>query len=313
MKALFLVLGFGIAQAQQADIGGVISKLQQTSAVAVTDFRGSGGAEGFMSTFNATLHEQLEDAGVFKLIDKSVYPLNVPQTPQDFRKPTPWLTEWSGPPVSATHLVFGYAGVQSDRLALFGWLFNLSQPDPVTAKVLGKVYFGTLDKDGAKKVAHEFAADILQYFGVKTLVGSKIYFVSDRSGAKEIWSMDYDGANQTQLTNFGTITQLPAISADAKWIAYSTLLKKSPPSYEIMLQSTETKLKAPFANPAAPTNGWPDFTPDGQRLLFASSESGYTQIYSANLKGGDRRQITHSRAIDFSPRVNPKNGTEVLF
>ena len=59
-------------------------------------------------------------------------------------------------------------------------------------------------------MAREFAADILAQFGGKSLAGTKIYFVSDRSGprimgdgtrwAKEIWSMDYDGSNQRQLT-----------------------------------------------------------------------------------------------------------------
>jgi TolB protein len=313
MKLLLLVTSLGILQAQPADIRGDISKLQQKWMLAVPDFRGSGGSESVMSTFNAALHAQLADAGVFTLVEKSMYPLNVPQTPQDFKRPTPWLTEWSGPPVNATHLVFGYAGVQGDRLALFGWLYNVNQPDPVSAKVLGKVYFGSLDKDGAKKVAQEFAADILQYFGVKTLIGSKIYFVSDRSGAKEIWSMDYDGSNQQQLTKFGTITQFPAVSQDGKWLAYSTLVKKASPSYEIMLQSTETRIKVPFANPAAPTTGWPEFTPDSQRLLFASSATGNTQIYSANLKGGERRQVTFTKSIDFSPKVNPKTGADVLF
>ena len=33
---------------------------------------------------------------------------------------------------------------------------------------------------------------------------SQIYFVSDRSGHKEIWTMDYDGANQQQLTHLGS-------------------------------------------------------------------------------------------------------------
>ncbi len=312
MRVILLAASLGILQAQTPDIGGVISKFQQKWAVAIPEFHGSGGAEGFMGTFNSTLRQQIEDSGVLSVVASSLYPQRVPQTPQDFRKPSPWLTEWSGPPVSATHLVFGYTGVQNDRLALFGWLLNLSQPDPVSAKVLGKVYFGSLDKEGARKVAEEFAADILQSFGVKSLIGTKIYFVSDRTGSKEIWSMDYDGSNQVQLTNFGTITQAPAVSADAKWLAYSTLVKKIP-AHQIVLQSTETKLRAPFDNPAAPTTSWPEFMPDGQRLLFASSATGYTQIYEANLKGGDRRQITNSKAIDFSPRVNPKTSAQVLF
>jgi TolB protein len=312
MKGIFLTLSLGIALAQRPDIQGDVFNFAQKPGLAVADFRGSGGAEAVVAAFNTTIRADLTDSGVLSVINKFLYPLNVPQTPNDFKRPSPWLTEWSGPPVNATHLVFGYAGVQDGRLALFGWLFNLGQPDPVTAKVLGKVYFGSLDQDGAKKVAHDFAADILQFFGVKSLIGTKIYFVSDRTGAKEIWSMDSDGSNQKQLTNFGTITQSPAVSPDAKWLAYTTLVKAIP-GHRVMLQSTETKIKAPFANPEAPTNGWPEFTPDGQRMLFASSATGYTQIYSANLKGGDRRQITDSKAIDFSPKVNPKAGTDVLF
>jgi TolB protein len=306
-----LIVSTGLMQAQ-VDIAGYIPKFQQKWAVGLPDFRGSGGAEAVVGTFNAAIRAELEDSGVLTVVDRSLYPLNVPQTLQDFKRPSPWLTEWSNPPASATHLVFGYAGVQDGRLALFGWLLNLSRPDPATANVFGKVYFGDLDKEGAKKVAHEFAADILQSFGVRSLNGTKIYFVSDRSGKKEIWSMDYDGSNQRQLTAFGTITQSPAVSQDGKWLAYSTLEEK-PLHHRIMLQSTETGIKTPFAGPEASITGWPEFTPDGQRLLFASSITGNTQIYSANLKGGDRRQITNSKAIDFSPKVNPKTGVEVLF
>ena len=175
MRVILAVLGLGLslgnARAQRADINAVVEKFQQKWIVALPDFRGSGGSEGFMSTFNATLREQLQDSGVLTVAEKSFYPLNIPQTPQDFKRPSPWLTEWSNPPVSATHLVFGYAGVQTDRLAVFGWLYNLAQPDPASAKVIGKVYFGALDKEGAKKIAHEFAADILQFFGVKTPLG----------------------------------------------------------------------------------------------------------------------------------------------
>jgi TolB protein len=137
--------------------------------------------------------------------------------------------------------------------------------------------------------------------------------VSDRSGHKEIWSMDYDGSNQKQLTKFGTMTQMPAVSQDGRWLACTTLEEKPSPYHRIELLSTETRIAAPFRGPQASITGWPGFTPDGQRLLFASSATGDTQIYSANLKGGDRKQLTNSKKTDFSPKVNPKTGTEVLF
>jgi len=81
--------------------------------------------------------------------------------------------------------------------------------------------FGTLDADGAKKVARDFAADILQQFGAKSLAGTKIYFVSDRSGTKEIWSMDYDGSHQQRLTQYKSTSSMPAVSPDGKMFAFT--------------------------------------------------------------------------------------------
>src|SRR6266571_3823502 len=168
-----------------SDISGVI-RTQERPAIAVTDMRGTGDAQRFMDGFNATLWDELANAGILKMVAKTVYPLDVPQRPQDFKPPTapaparrgqppqpvrngPWLTDWSGPPVSANYLAFGYTAVQDGRLVLYGWLFNTGQPDVTSAQVIGKLYFGPLDADGAKKVARDFAADILQQFGAKSL------------------------------------------------------------------------------------------------------------------------------------------------
>ena len=71
-------------------------------------------------------------------------------------------------------------------------------------------------------MAQEFAADILKQFGATSLFGTKIYFVSDRTGHKEIWSMDYDGSDQKQFTYYDSITTFPAVSADGTKIAFTT-------------------------------------------------------------------------------------------
>ena len=161
--------------------------------IGVPDFRGSGDAQRFMDGFNQTLWNELSGSGALTMVAKSVYPLNIPQQPKDFRPPSgsvsngPWLTDWSNPPVRANYLAFGYTGVQEARIVLSGYLYNVGQPDPSSAQVIGKLYYGSLDAEGAKKVAREFAADILQQFGAQSLDGSKIYFVSDRTGNKEIW------------------------------------------------------------------------------------------------------------------------------
>ena len=99
---------------QVKDIVGTISSAERP-AIAVADMRGTGDAQRNMDTFNSTLWDELSNAGVLKMVAKSVYPLEVPQRPQDFKPPTvpanarrgtppvrngPWITDWSGPPVN---------------------------------------------------------------------------------------------------------------------------------------------------------------------------------------------------------------------
>ena len=40
-----------------------------------------------MNAFNETVWNDLADAGVIDLVPKSIYPLDVPQQPSDFRPP----------------------------------------------------------------------------------------------------------------------------------------------------------------------------------------------------------------------------------
>jgi TolB protein len=320
-----------LAAAQQSD---VLIKITQGErvAIAVPDFRASGGAQKFMDAFNQTLFGDLDSSALFRMVPKSMYPLETPQRPQDFRPPVipamqprrgapppepvrmgPWLTDWSQPPVSATYLAFGYAGEQDGRLVIFGWLYNVTQNDLAGAQVLGKMYFGSLDEEGARKTAHDFASDILGLFGYKSLVGTKIYFESNRSGAREIWSMDPDGSNQKQLSFYKSLSSRPAVSPDGTMLAYTTDVKGG---WTIRIQSLLTGGWLPFYNPAASLNAYPDFTPDGKRIVFSSNlnaKGGGGQLYIANVNGSDLQRLTFSGAIDTEPRVNPKTGAEIVF
>jgi len=325
MKRKTTWLGIGLAVlvaavvAQQPDAIIKITKGEQ-AVIAVPDFRGAGQSQQFMDTFNRTLFSELQDSGVFKMAPKSLYPLEVPQRPEDFKPPLttagrttrqgPWLTDWSGPPVNANFLAFGYAAVRDDRLVLFGWLYNVTQNDTANAHVLGKLYFGTIDEEGARKVAREFAADILGQMGVTSLMGSRIYFVSNRTGTKEIWSMSYDGSDQKQITAYKSISINPAVSPDGMRVAFTTFARGTP---QVYVHSLETGRRVPFYNQVASMNATPEFTPDGKSILFSSTADGFAQIYTANLDGSGLRRISTSRAIEVEPKVNLRTGNEIVF
>lgn len=311
--------------AQQPDIrekitGGTFTK------IAVPDLRGSGAAQQFMNAFNETLYNDLDASGLLKMVPKTMYPLQAPQQPTDFREPPAaqatrsgqqpanggglWLSDWSSPPVSANYLAFGYTAVQNNVLVLYGWLFNAGQPSVTQAQVLGKRYFGSPDEAGAKKTAHEFAADIIAQLGGTSLLGTKIYFVSNRTGHKEIWVMDPDGSNQRQISHFNSLSIEPAVSPDGAKIAFTSYARGNP---AIFILSTDTGRRLPFYNQVASMNATPDFTPDGKQLVYASTASGWAQIYVANLDGSNLRRISSTRALEVEPKVNPKTGTDMVF
>ncbi len=311
---------FGVLSLVCAQEGSIVIKIvgSQRPAVAVPDLRGSGAAQNFMGAFNDTLFGDLQASGLFEMKPKGLYPLQVPQRPDDFRQPPRpgaslgglALSDWSSPPVQANFLTTGYTAEQNGQIVLYGWLFDVSQPNIVNAQVLGKRYFGSVDEVGARKVAHEFAADILAHWGATSLYGTKIHFVSDRTGHKELWSMDPDGSNQKQLTSFKSISIMPAVSPEGSKVAFTSFARGNP---AIFILSTETGRRLPFYNQVASLNATPDFTPDGKQILYASSASGYAQIYVANLDGSNLRRISSSRAIEVEPKVNPKTGNDIVF
>jgi TolB protein len=212
--------------------------------------------------------------------------------------------------VSANYLAFGYTAVQNDVLVLYGWLFNVGQPDPASAQVLGKRYLGSVDEAGARKLAREFAADIIGQFGGKSLLGTRIYFISNRTGQKEVWSMDPDGSNEKQVTDFKSLSIMPAVAPDGTRIAFTSYARGNP---AIVVFSVNTGRRLSFYNQVASMNATPDFTPDGQGIVYSSSASGYSQIYIANSDGSNLRRISDVRAIEVEPKVNPKTGQEIIF
>jgi TolB protein len=294
-----------------------ISKQGQIT-LAVSDMRGAGAAQQYMNAFNATLYDDLKGSGLFNIIPKGLLPLNTPQQPKDFRgvsnpETNPaggggyYFSDWSA---KAKYLAFGYTGVQGPSMALYGWLYDVTQ-SLQGAQVIGKTYFGDVSEAGARKIAHEFAADIISKFGGTSLAGTHIYFVSDRTGAKEIWSMDWDGTNQKQITRLRSTSIEPSVSPDGTKIAFTSFGKGNP---GIFVYSIETGRALPFYNQRASLNAGANFTPDGKHIVYSSTAAGGdAQLYIANIDGTDFKRISFRRAICVEPKVNPKTGSEILF
>lgn len=274
--------------------------------MAVPDFKVSQGNPADISkAFNDTLFNDLESAGIFELVSKSFYPLTIPGSPQDMK-----LDAWGNPPPNAAMVAFGNLGVDAqNNLQVFGWLYdvkNLQSP-----QVLGKQYRETASNENARKIAHQFANEIIFRLGggISGITQSTIYFVSSRSGHKEIWAMDYDGANQRQVTRLNSISLSPRVSPDGSRVAFASMARGG---WEVLMWSNELNRLVSFPRIGG-TNLSPAWSSDGTKIAFSSSRNGDPEIYVADANGGNLRRVTAAKGPDVSPVWNPKTNAQIAW
>ena len=257
-----------------------------------------------LKTFNDTLWNDLDVSGVVELVSKSFYPLQVPGQPPEVN-----FLAWNAPPPNAAMLAFGSLGVAGGRLTVQGWLYDLKNIQ--SPQVLGKQYSDNSSDAAARVMAHKFADEIIFRLGggLQGIAESEIVFVSDRSGHKEIWAMDYDGSNQRQLTHLGSISLSPRISPDSSRIAFSSLTKSG---WEIMMYSLDLNRTVGFPHMGG-TNLSPAFSGDGMKLAFSSSRGGAPEIYVCDISGGNLHVMTDSKGPDVSPVWNRKTNAQLAF
>lgn len=257
-----------------------------------------------LKVFNDTLWNDLDNAGIFEMVSKSFYPLEGVGNPADVR-----FDVWGSPPPNASMLVFGNLGATGNDLKVQGWLYDVK--NITSPSVLGKEYTDTATPDQARRIAHKFANEIIFRLGggIPGIAESQIYFVSNRSGHKEIWAMDYDGQNQHQVTHQASISLSPRISPDGSRLAFSSMTKSG---WDILMYSMELTRLVAFPRFGG-TNLSPAWSSDGTKLAFSSSRSGDPEIYVVDPSGGDLKRLTVSRLPDVSPVWNPKTGAQIAW
>jgi TolB protein len=176
---------------------------------------------------------------------------------------------------------------------------------------LGKQYTDVPTDDATRLIAHKFADEIIYRLGggVPGIAETKIYFVSDRTGHKEIWVMDYDGSNQRQITHQGSIALSPRVSPDGSRLAFSSLTKSG---WEIMMYSLDLNRLVSFPRFGG-TNLSPAWSEDGTKIAFSSSRGGSPQIYVCDASGGNLQRMTTNKGPDVSPVWNRKTNSQLAY
>ena len=144
--------------------------------------------------------------------------------------------------------------------------------------------------------------------------GTKIVFESNASGPYEIWMMNADGSDQTQLTHRdGFEAFQPSWSPDGEHIVFSSCGEPLGfPAYcniDVMNADGTGRTKLVGGN-------WihlrPQYSPDGKRIAFHSDRTGRdAALWVVGSDGSGLRRLTPARLEAFWPDWAP-NGKRIL-
>jgi TolB protein len=277
--------------------------------IAVADFAARNDAsKNHSGLFTQVVRDDLQFSGILDLVSPSFYPQQVPSVPGELKNQV-----WTEQPINANLVAFGNLNESTAEVEIQAWLFDVRSSS--NQAMIGKVYRGAPTDAQVRKFAHQFADEIISRLsgGLPGIASTQIAFVSSRTGTKEIWAMDYDGANQHPLTALHTISLTPRWSPDASRIAFTCF----EPSHGIVspqlcMYSVDAGKVITFPRYRG-TNSAPAWSPDGTRIIFSSSMLGNPELFVTDASGGAPKRLTFSNGASTSPAWNPKTGQTVVF
>ena len=263
----------------------------------------TGEAAGLKATFDAVLESDLKNAGVFDVVAKSMQPQTEPANPNQIDMKT-----WGGGDAGAAYVAFGNFAASGGKALVQAWVFDTHSAQ--YPQVIGKQYTDVADDGAARLMAHRFADEIILRLGggIAGIAETKIYYVHATTGVKEIWVMDYDGANAHAVTHLGSIALSPRVSPDNSRVAFTSLERTG---FQIHMFSLLLGRMVGFADGGG-YNTSPAWSPSGQ-LAWSSSRSGDPEIWVGDASGGGARRITSFKGPDVSPTWNPKTGSQIAW
>ncbi|MGD0955642.1 MAG: translocation protein TolB [Candidatus Acidiferrales bacterium] len=265
-------------------------------------------AQPFAKTIHDVLWADLDYSGILDLVSPSFYPTQVPSQPSELK-----AQDWAAAPANAYMVAYDNLTLDGSGLALAGFLSDVH--NPTAPLVLQKIYRGPATDADARRIAHQFADDIVAVLsgGQPGIAETQIAYASARGGNKEIWVMDYDGANQHQVTHLNSISLTPRWSPDATRIAFTCYVPfRGITSAQICIYSLAANRLIAFPRYRG-TSSSPAWSPDGSEIAFMSSLNGNPAIYVAQSDGARLHRIIFGGGVSTSPAWNPKTGKQMVF
>ena len=179
---------------------------------------------------------------------------------------------------------------------------------PSGTAVASEVVTGASARNALLKAA-DVAVVKTNGLGLRGFFASKLAFINERTGKKEIYTGDLMFGEVKQITRDNSITLSPRWAPDGSRLLYTSYYKSGfPDIFTIDLGSYQRSTFVSFKG----TNTGARFSPNGSQVAIVLSGEGNSEIYVSNAQ---RRQVarkTRSDMVKASPAGSP-DGSRLVF
>jgi len=268
--------------------------------IAIPDFRrfkGGGECDQLSKKLSAVITNDLDLSGFFSPMDKASFIDEIsPLIREEIR-----FKNWSV--IGAELLLTGGYTCIGTKLEVEIRLFDVF----LGKQILGKRALGEMKN--YRYLMHRLGNEVIRVLtGHEGVFLTKLAFVGNGTGHKEIYTCDFDGHNVKRVTSDKSIALLPRWSPDGKGLLYNSYRDGGPMLYFRNFRSGYVKRISGRKG----LNIGAAWMPDGKRLALTLSYRGNPDIFLIDLKGKIIRRLTKHWGIDVSPSFSP-DGKKMAF
>lgn len=177
-----------------------------------------------------------------------------------------------------------------------------------TSPAFSETVTGTSARNALLRAA-DVAVTKTNGLGLRGYFSSKLTFVGEGTGKKEIYVSDLFIGEAKKLTNDRALVLSPRWSPDGSRIIYTSYFRSGAPDiFEINMNTYQRTDFARFKG----TNSGARFSPNGQQVAMVLTGTGSPEIWVANAHGGAPVRKTRSESAKSSPCWSP-DGSQLVF